>query len=165
MIHHYRISKYDPKLRDKNGHYKDLDDWTGFNYVGEKVRGKVLTLKSYLETEESYIFFLERYLFDNKIKSMTISEIENISFPNNNLGLKKNEKLNSKLIIEIARFCLRGDIWCKLSKGKRYIHFGYDFYVFLGSGKKMLDEKRKYQKFKKIYLERFMSPYLQPKIR
>jgi hypothetical protein len=50
VLHHYRVTKYDPALRDERGAYTG-DDWTMFDQIGETFSGVRLTLSTYLDLE------------------------------------------------------------------------------------------------------------------
>ena len=50
----YRVTKYDPALRDANGAYI-ADEWILFKQVGSEFGGVVLTEGEYLKVEQAYI--------------------------------------------------------------------------------------------------------------
>ena len=47
LRNHYRVTKYDPVLRDASGAYTG-DDWIMFEQIGQTFDGVPLTLATYL---------------------------------------------------------------------------------------------------------------------
>ena len=71
--------------------------------------------------------------------------------------VEDQQVLSGAQIDDIIRACLREYAWCRLKgPGGAYLHFGYDFYMYVGVLKsaKMLDLPRA------IFLEEFESPYM-----
>ena len=56
-MYYYRVSKYNPKLRDSFGNYL-ADDWTSYSDIGKMYLGKKLTFEEYKKVELSYIKFV-----------------------------------------------------------------------------------------------------------
>ncbi len=59
----YRVTKYNPKYRDSNGHYHN-DEWTSFSCVGEEV-----ALEEYLKVENSYIQSAVNFLENTSVEA------------------------------------------------------------------------------------------------
>jgi len=58
------------------------------------------------------------------------------------------------------RMCLREAIWCKLeAEGRFYIHFGWDYYMYIGSDKSSADAIQ-LATSDGLFVEDFISPYL-----
>lgn len=65
--------------------------------------------------------------------------------------------VEKKFFSHLLKLIFRNVVWCKLhSSFNTYIHFGYDFYVYIGSDKNL--EKRIFIP-EGIYVEQFVSPY------
>ena len=58
----------------------------------------------------------------------------NIVWIENSKGKKWTPKLyvKLKLIPILIRLTLRNKIWCKLESKNSYLHFGYDYYMYIG---------------------------------
>ncbi len=147
----YRISKYNPKYRNKKGEFL-LDTWTSYSDIGKKYNGNILTLNEYLSVENKYINIILFILKQKKINKVKIEELEiNFSISelerllkDEGLSLIKKEKLifnsisngnvyNMEVLPYIIRLILRDCLWCKLIdlNLKCYIEFGYDLYVYI----------------------------------
>jgi hypothetical protein len=76
LLHHYRVTKYDPALRNESGAYTG-DDWTMFSQIGEVFGGARLTLAAYLEVEEQHLVALASFLEESGTSSVTAEDVEN----------------------------------------------------------------------------------------
>jgi len=71
------------------------------------------------------------------------------------------QKVNKLEVADIARLVLREFLWCKLEEDQKiFVHFGYDYYMFIGSSEK--PPKSIIKKIEKmgLFVEEFESPYL-----
>lgn len=157
----FRISKYDPAFRDIDGKYLKKD-WTSFTDIGKEYGGNKLTVDQYIEVEDQYISFL-LCLFDLlDVQKIQITETEN-EILNSDNEYQFPEILNDRnTIIDVIRNILREKIWGKLiSKNKIEIHFGYDFYMYVGISKNFDKNVSACQKNKdNIFIEKIdTSPY------
>jgi hypothetical protein len=62
-MHEYRITKYDPTLRDENGRYT-REEWTSFSQVGGAV-----SFEEYVRVEKAYIDTALAFLREDKVGS------------------------------------------------------------------------------------------------
>lgn len=138
-----RITKYNPKYRSADGGYLP-DEWTSISDIGRTYEGVYFTESQYFITENKYIDAILNFLEAYNIRNLMI---ESYSHPLVSKKLLKNKygkyfisriKNNNKICIEdiilVSRLCLRENIWCKLTGGNNtYIHFGDDFYMFIGT--------------------------------
>lgn len=123
----YRISKYDPALRN-NGAY-NRDEWTSISDVGKAFEGQLFTYKEYEDTERRYIACILDVLTKDDVKELCIHSLED----NDKSTQWKNDMILSfDELSEIIRDCLREKIWCKLNGAHSFLHFGYDYYVYIG---------------------------------
>lgn len=74
----YRITKYNPKFRDKNGVYLK-DEWTSYDDIGQIRNYKEVTVEEYLNTEEKYIKAILSLLNEKKVNSLIISDLEKMA--------------------------------------------------------------------------------------
>lgn len=147
----YRISKYNPMLRNPNGNYLP-DDWTSFSDIGKMYDGCLLTSEAYLCTEGKYIRAILAILKCNHIKQLIIQGLEkrfsvaelerifgqsNLPFTNKCKNIVKSVKDGEIIDLikaeEVIRLILRDCFWCELIdlQGKAKMTFGYDLYVYL----------------------------------
>lgn len=126
----YRITKYNPIYRNSKGHYT-LDEWTSFSDIGNLKYN--LSLEKYLEIENAYLEAIKKVLKLNFATIFTFKSVENRT----SFQVPKQSKDMNKLL-EIATKCLREELWCKItSPHKLFIHFGYDYYMYIGSRKEL----------------------------
>lgn len=147
----YRITKYNPLLRDNQGHYIS-NEWTSYSDIGKVFHGNIFTNQEYENMEKNYILSLKNILRKKKISELSISDIEKNfelseiieMLANSNLSLTDSEKelyekANNNVRIRnhdleaIIKLLLRECLWCKLSSTipKISIEIGYDFYVYV----------------------------------
>jgi len=145
-MHCWRITKYDPQYRDENGFYMK-DDWTSINDVGKDSNGAVLTFDAYLRYENAYVDAIIQIMKANSIESLQVEELEKNScvryddLPDLELkhcynSLRENLLLSTQDIPLVSRLALRSIIWCKLYGKQMFVHFGYDYYMYIGSNNK-----------------------------
>jgi len=125
----YRITKYDPALRDASGAYTG-DDWTSISDIGKSFAGVVLTEAEYLRVEHAYISATLAFLDEAGIPSLTVDELENPA--NLVLPVAEGSVVNLKQLAEVIRLILREKFWCRLEAAAGFLHFGYDYYLYLG---------------------------------
>ena len=121
----YRITKYNPIYRVNEIYTKD--EWTSMYDVGKFYDGKIFTFKEYLAVEKSYLNVIEKILIELNIKRVIIKQGENMYSKLNNSVLCSREE-----VLLVARGCLREEFWCKLVSKNFFVHFGYDYYMYIG---------------------------------
>ncbi len=172
-MHQLRITKYNPKYRNKKGHYK-RNEWTDIYEVGNHFEGVKFTKESYIKTENEYINAVVEILKENDLKHLRL-----IGFQENrykySLQIFKNkwfhetayEQLNlfeDKLIpIEIMplviQLHLRGYIDSNLAIYKQFfVHFGYDYYMYVGAIR-IPFELKEHLRSPSLFIEDIISPY------
>ena len=143
----FRLSKYDPDFRTNTGVYT-RSEWTSVSDIGKRSsdEDKVLTIATYLEVEDKFVCAISTFMRCLDLEFAVLSDLEECgsinSLPQPLLmdtsirfsKLSDNSHLTVVDVQSIARLALREIVWCKLS-GERdfYVHFGYDFYVYIGA--------------------------------
>ena len=168
MTKSYRITKYDPLMRKANGRFP-IDTWTSASDIGKVYEGARFTLADYLKIEDGYVLCVNKILsFVNDV-SLVISEFEDYrdKSPANyhkvfndelyGLTFKKNNIILGDLDA-LIRLSLREEVWCKLECPEAFIHFGYDFYCYVGVPDYV--DVSEMQLPDGIYIEEVKSPYL-----
>lgn len=177
----WRITKYDPNKRDKDGLFLE-ESWTSFSDVGRITSGSRLTVNEYIQVEEAYIKAVEYFFEPVKDYSVEICDFEQVDsieeikvikeryfelYPQELLclflKLKDGYSLCYEEIGNLCRLILREHIWGKISfeddDRKIFAHFGYDYYMYLGSS---FNDKKVMSNIKKtgLYIEPYDSPYI-----
>lgn len=166
----WRITKYNPAFRNENGAYLK-DEWTSISDVGESFDSKILTKEEYQEVEDAYVSTALHFVSKSGIEFLQVSYVEkrnlqkvekklfeDISY--NPRSIRKNLLVSGKNSEDVCRLILREIIWCRLeSEGKFYIHFGYDYYLYIGSNI-WSKEAIEYAEKNGLFIEEMMSPYI-----
>ena len=170
----YRITKYDPTLRNEDGWYMP-DDWIDWSDIGKIYNGNILDAREYKEVETKYIEVATKIL---KYKTVTTMEIKGLEdyleeedvsmyiniFRDKQIELSRTDEelwmeiINGKRIINIEnipgllRLMLRGLLWCRLVTGVMKLYTGYDFYMYCECDS-IPDEIIGYGKHESIFFE------------
>ena len=59
----------------------------------------------------------------------------------------------------IVRAILREVAWCKLEGAAMYVHFGYDYYMYIGSKRDLTSKELCRLEKEGLFVEEFISPY------
>jgi len=159
MRNQYRVTKYDPSLRDDGGAFTGIE-WTSRSDIGREFGGAPLSEAEYLRVETAYLFAIEAFLGEAKVESLTLSGIENTSSARLPGFAKSGANLSLRECVKFARLVLREETWGKLAApGRAYVHFGYDYYMYLGLPSKCLGAVSAVHG-QGLFVEPFRSPYL-----
>lgn len=160
----WRITKYNPQYRDDRGAYLK-SEWTCYSDIGKTFEGKTFTLTEYLKIEDAYIQGVILFMECLNLDSLRISCLEKNGrrpkkfIADNKLEIVNNSYVNKENIIHIIQLILRNEIWCKLKTKAMYVHFGYDFYMYIGSIKPC-DSIIKKIELSGLFVEKHPSPYV-----
>ncbi|WML45444.1 hypothetical protein [Neobacillus sp. PS3-40] len=150
-MYSWRITKYNPLHRNEDGSYIDDKEWTSFSEIGSKV-----DKYEYLETEQKYIDAIISFMEELGLKKAYISDFEGKRDVLKNI----KQELNLEEIKKVATLTLREVIWCKLTfHSKLFVHFGYDYYMYIGAYKDCPKARMKVEK-SGLFVETYNSPYL-----
>jgi hypothetical protein len=170
----WRISKYNPKYRNKKDEYQK-NEWTSCHDIGKLYDSKEFTVDDYMAVENAYINTVLSFMNGLNIKTLTAQYLEkyfdSLNCHETPLVYTEEmkelfERLHEGYILEIrdvehlCRLVLREQLWCKLENdNKMFIHFGYDYYMYIGS---LLKPKEVINLIENIgiFIEIFESPYL-----
>ena len=151
----YRLTKYNPTLRDARGAYT-ADDWTSINDVGREFGGKVLTEDEYRRVEQTYIDSALTFLSEGGLTSLRVEGLEN----HKGLALEFGDGSVFSLgeAGNVIRQILREELWCRLEAQSGFVHFGWDYYMYIGVPRQCPVAERRVRTLG-LYLEDFVSPY------
>lgn len=126
----YRVTKYDPALRDPQGAYT-RDEWISVSDIGRSFDGVVLTEANYRWVEDAYAAAAVGFLREAGVTSMAVTGLEPVPgaapprFANGAV-------LGLAALDEVVRQMLREELWCWLEGADAFVHVGYDYYMYLG---------------------------------
>ena len=160
MRHEYRVTKYDPRLRDPSDAYMG-EDWTSISEVGQRFAGRKLTMRDYLTAEKSYLAVLGAMLEEAEVTQLRLLGLEKAKTG----GQTKRDRwregavLSLRQTTEFAQLALREELWGILVAPRRaFVHFGNDCYMYVGLSRltpRALDLAMRVG----IFVEPFRSPY------
>jgi hypothetical protein len=149
-MNEYRITKYDPRHRDLSGAYL-RDEWTSYSDVGRRV-----PLEEYLATEDRYVETAVAFLRAAGVTSLEARGVENhrgaAAAPAEGAILAPPEWAIA------FRSVLREKWWCRFESDAGFVHFGYDYYMYVGvSRREVVAEHAALSRG--LFVEPFASPY------
>lgn len=128
----YRVTKYGPQYRDASGRF-NRNEWIMYSQIGESFDEGVLTEPRYLAMESTYIDAAVSFLTESGIDSLAIVSLENASnYHCSDLAITESQLCSIREIESISRLILRQHIWCKLIWDTAFLHFGWDYYSYIG---------------------------------
>lgn len=170
-MYSWRVTKYDPLLRRNNIYQRE--EWTSFYEVGKVIDGKIVTFSEYFQIESAYVHAVRSIMDYLNISALQIKELEKYntkSEVNQNPMYSETfiELLNTTYdgqvvpkaeIGQLVRLILRENIWCKLVNDRMFVHFGYDYYMYVGSIVPCSEVTKKLHLYG-LFVEAYPSPYL-----
>ena len=128
-MNEYRVTKYNPAFRDQSGAY-NKDEWTSFRQIGQTFSGVLLTSDEYERVEQAYIQTALSFLRESGLFSLRVAGLENSQ--RNPIDFNNGSVLPLDRVGEIIRRILREEFWCRLEGSEGFIHFGWDYYMYIG---------------------------------
>lgn len=147
-MYQWRVTKYNPQMRDAEGRYL-AEDWTSVSDVGKEIGGVVVSFSDYRQTEDLYVEAVVDFMIETGIDSLQVVDIEeNLEYIN-----LQSREFPYDIVLHCAipaidqwvsqeslrcscRLALREIIWCKLEVDETFfVHFGYDYYMYIGSNR------------------------------
>lgn len=162
----YRVTKYDPSKRDRDGKFLG-EDWTSISDIGRTIGGTIFSKSDYLRSEDAYVETVKALLSAANISSMRVTDLEirasgqvmhiNDDVLNSCQRLQNNKIVSGNDFENVVRGCLREYIWCRMSgQYESYVHFGYDYYMYVGLPK----PAKMFPLPHGIFFEELESPYM-----
>ncbi|HEX7714175.1 MAG TPA: hypothetical protein VF531_09135 [Bacillota bacterium] len=172
-MYQWRVTKYNPIFRDERGAYKK-DEWTSISDVGKTYTGKDFTLDEYLKVEDLYVKAISEFMDSMKISALSVINLgkpERLMFNsrfesiyNHDMvklytNIQDDKRIGIEEVMIISRLVLRENLCCKLrEKHKMFVHFGYDYYMYLGCSSKNQSVIQKIED-NGLFVEEYISPY------
>lgn len=166
----YRIIKYNPIYRNEQGAYSK-DDWISISDIGKCFENKILSSEEYIKIETAYVNAILAFMKCLEIKSLVLTNLEKKFDPEKAslypqeiidqfYSIKNNQTLDVERVAIIAKLILRENIWGRFANEKMFVHFGYDYYMYIGS-KKACPRTIFQIEQAGLFVEEFESPYLE----
>ncbi|GAA0397736.1 hypothetical protein Acor_84680 [Acrocarpospora corrugata] len=176
LDHGFRVTKYDPRLRDGRGAFIG-DDWTSIGEIGHTFDGRILTRERYEQVESAYLTAAELFARDSGVTELavrtpavlTAGVSSGLLLPNYGpavSGLSAEEFYDGREVplpvaLEVVRAMLREDgVWCRLEAQDRFsLAVGWDYYLYIGSHRPCLQAVAKVRQLGLFVEEDHTSPY------
>jgi hypothetical protein len=155
MVFEFRVTKYDPTHRDGRGCYT-RSEWTSVSDIGRTFDGVVLIESEYRRVEDAYATAAVAFLREAGVPLLTVAGLENHS--HTPLQFDDGSPLGLIEIGEVVRSVLREEFWCRLEGAGAFVHFGYDYYMYVGVARSC-PEAAALARQLGLYVETFRSPY------
>lgn len=126
-MHQYRVTKYDPQLR-VNGAYT-RHEWTSIADVGNEFSGSIFTMSDYERAEQRHIAFLCALAAREDAFPLTLEALED---HREHSPWQEGQQITPHDLPAIVRDVLREECWCRLTAPGFFIHFGYEYYMYVG---------------------------------
>ena len=173
VLFRWRVTKYDPALRNETGQYLS-DDWYLFSQIGNTFGDKKLTYQEYWRWETAYVNTALAFMSNAGLDALQVVDRDNIRrYVNDNQcqdiklspeSLPLGSTVSKDELPDVIRLALREVFWYKLKTGsglsglKFYLHFGWDFYMYIGS-RSPSTEAIHYTESHGLFVEPMESPY------
>lgn len=123
----YNITKYNPRNRIE-GKYT-VHEWTSVSDIGKLFDDGVLTYSRYIQVEQRYIDCCIELLQKADVSELLVGAPE---YYNEGLRLPGILSTESEIRRTIM-YCLQEKCWAKLESKDFFIHFGYDYNMYVGT--------------------------------
>lgn len=148
----YRVTKYDPALRDETGAYTAEDDWTEFGDVGKKV-----SREEYERVEGSYLRTAVAFLEE---AGLTHLQVRGLEERGGSSTIAEGQILHPDQWRAAFRAVLRNEVWCRFETESAFVHFGWDLYMYIGTPRPSPAASALASDLG-LFVEAFESPYLE----
>lgn len=151
----YRVTKYNPALRDVRGAYT-VNEWIRVQDIGREFNGVVLSDSEYCRVEQTYIDSALAFLKEGGLASLRVEGLEN---PKRLLlNVEEGSVVPIEQVSDLIRQILREEFWCRLEAGGGFLHFGWDYYMYIGVPNRCVVAEQLAETLG-LYPEEFASPY------
>ena len=158
----YRVTKYDPEYRDEAGRFL-RHDWISISDIAITPEG----CAEYLLIEDAYVTAICAFhakagaprlevlgLEEHGISSIPPAAMDDTA--SRFARLPRDRVTDRAALEDVIRLALREVIWCRLERlPDFYVHFGYDYYAYVGGRRLGLPEGLPAQ----MFIEAMASPH------
>jgi hypothetical protein len=114
-------------------------------------------MAEYLKTEERYVSSAMHFARSAAVSELLPRDLERIG---GCTAVAENVPIDIGVLPDVIRHILRESFWCKLERRPDfYIHFGYDYYMYIGSQRE-LSESVAFARNQGLFVEELVSPFL-----
>ena len=125
----YRVTKYDPVFRDREGRYL-REEWTSVGDIGRSFGGVVLTSEESRRVEDAHVETVLAFLREADCDRLFAVGVENHG--GSPSAPTEGDILAGVRLEDAIRRVLRAEFWCRLEGDGCFLHFGHDYYLYVG---------------------------------
>ena len=151
-MNEYRITKYNPENRT-NGIYT-VHEWTSIHDVGKTFHDGTFSFSENKKVEKAYVDCCIELIQTANILELSVCCPECYD---DKVCLPPQLSEESD-IRRVVMCCLQERCWAKLESECFYIHFGYDYHMYVGTDIPYLMAEKIARRYN-LYCEVFSSPY------
>ncbi len=159
MKFEFRLSKFDPAKRDFTGAFTG-QDWVCYSQIGSEIGGRLLTKDEYKRVENAYVETIREMLREAGLQQVGIEKFRRFGKQKHDIKVfRKGQKVGLDTLSRLTRLTLQDRVevgFCV--PRKMYLHFGFDFLVYVGLAKPTPAAKA-FALENGIFLEEMASPY------
>jgi hypothetical protein len=115
----------------------------------------MLTPGEYQRVEDAYVSAALAFLHEAGVKTLTV---EGLEAQGNAPSVAAGSSLGLADVAEVIRRALREEFWCRLEGPEAFVHFGRDYYMYVGVPTACPGAECLVQRLK-LHAESFRSPY------
>lgn len=131
-------------------------EWTAFSDVGAAFDGKVLTQSAYEEVEAAYIAVAIAFLREAEADSVSIRGLEHRK--DREPPYTEGNALAPMDVGAVMAKVLWEELWCRLEGDGAFVHFGWDYSMYVVVASVCPESQRLAAKFG-LFVEEMRSPY------
>lgn len=169
----WRITKYNPANRI-NGVYTK-QEWISIGDIGNLYSNAEFLIEHYLQTESLYIMAIISIMKEININSLQVTNLDkhdfgflddrfhfiySVEMKELYSNIKNGDYISGNELELLCKLILREKLWCKLQSSSMFVHFGFDYYMYIGSGLECSDSLELISN-SGLFIEPFRSPYLE----
>lgn len=154
-MYEFRVTKYDPAFRAACGAYT-RDQWTSITDIGQVFEGGVLTAAEYQRVEDAYAESAVRFMQETGVASLVVTGLEYNGGVPPLFG--EGSLMDLHAAESIVRRVLREELWCRLEAVNGFLHFGWDYYLYIGVTRPC-PAAETFAVQRGLFVEAFKSPY------
>jgi hypothetical protein len=127
-----------------------------FSQIGQTFRGVVITEQEYKRVENAYVKAALAFLTESSIAALRVVGLENSR--RQPLEFAEGSVLPLEKLPEVFGRILREEFWCRLQADDAFVHFGWDYYMYVGVPRRCPAAEQTASGLG-LHVEEFTSPY------
>jgi hypothetical protein len=155
IMNEYRITKFDPLVRDRAGAYT-RDEWISVRDIGRSFAGVMLTREEYERVECAFVEAAMAFLREAGVSALRVEGLENQR--GHVLNFRERDLLPLERIGDVLRRILREEFCCRLEAVGGFVHIGWDFNMYVGVRCPCPAAQARATELG-LYVDEFSSPY------